>query len=81
MSVAQFAKACRQTVSRWLSSDPDFRAIYDAWRDQITTTTEGQLLGLGESAVATLAEAIRNRHDVRSAQFVIKHLAGIAKRK
>ncbi len=78
---AQFAGVCRQTVSRWLKTDPDFRAVYDNWREQVANITEGQLLGLSESAVAALANAIRNRQDVKSAAFVLKHLAMIAKKK
>ena len=78
---AQFAGVARQTVSRWLKEDEDFRAIYDGWRDQIMTTTDGQLSALAESAVATLTDAIRGRRDVRAAQFVIKHLSAAARRK
>jgi hypothetical protein len=78
---AQFAGVCRQTVSRWLSTDPDFRAVYDAWRQQVANITEGQLLGLSESAVSALANAIRNRQDIKAAEFVLKHLATIAKKK
>jgi len=78
---AQFAGVARQTVSRWLKDDEDFRAIYDGWRDQIMTMTDGQLFALAESAVATLTAAIRAHSDVRAAQFVIKHLSAAAKRR
>ncbi len=78
---AQFAGVARQTVSRWLKEDEDFRAIYDGWRDQIMTMTDGQLSALAESAIATLTDAIRDHRDVRAAQFVIKHLSAAARRK
>jgi hypothetical protein len=52
---ATFAGVARQTVSRWLKDDQDFRGIYDAWRDQIMTMTDGQLSSLAEFAVATLS--------------------------
>jgi hypothetical protein len=78
---AQFAGVARQTVSRWLKEDEDFRGIYDAWHDQIITMTDGQLAALAESAVATITDAIRDRRDVRAAQFVIKHLSAAARRK
>jgi hypothetical protein len=54
---AQFAGVARQTVSRWLKEDDDFRAIYDGWRDQIMTMTDGQLSALAESA--TTATCVR----------------------
>jgi hypothetical protein len=76
---AQFAGVARQTVSRWLHSDEDFRAVYDAWRDQVTNITEGQLMGLSEAAVSTLANAVRDRQNVKAAEFVIKHLATLKK--
>jgi hypothetical protein len=31
--------------------------------------------------IASIADAIRNRHDLRAAEFVLKHLAAITKRK
>ncbi len=64
-----------------MKDDEDFRSIYDAWREQIMTMTDGQLSALAESAVATLTDAIRDHRDVRAAQFVIKHLAAAARRK
>ncbi len=64
-----------------MKENEDFRAICDGWRDQIMMMTDGQLSALAESAVATLTDAIRNRRDVRAAQFVIKHLSGAARRK
>jgi len=64
-----------------LKEDEDFRAIYDGWRDQIMTMTDGQLSALAESAVATLTDAIRDDRDVRAVQFVIKHLSAAARRK
>jgi transposase len=78
---AQFAGVARQTVSRWLKDDEDFRGIYDAWREQIMTMTDGQLSALAESAVATITDAIRDRRDLRAAQFVIKHLSATTRRK
>jgi hypothetical protein len=68
-------------VSPWLKEDDDFRAIYDGWRDQTMPMTDRQLAALTKSAVATLTHAIRDRRDVRAAQFVIKHLSTAARRK
>jgi hypothetical protein len=58
-----------------------FHAIFDGWRDQIMTMTDGQLSALAESAVTTITDAIRDRRDVRAPQFVIKHLSAAARRK
>ena len=78
---AQYAGVARQTVYRWLSSDPDFREFYDQWRQHVVAVVDGQLMGLSDSAVAALAHAIRDRQDVRAAEFLIKHVTGINKRK
>ena len=78
---ARYADVCRQTVSRWITEDPDFRAVYDAWRNQIDVITEGQLQQLAEPAVNTLAHAILHRNDTRAAQFVLRHLASMRQRK
>ncbi len=71
---AQFAGVARQTVTRWLKDDQDFKEIYDGWREQIMTMAEGQMFSLAEAATATIAGAIRDKRDVKAAQFVMKQL-------
>ena len=76
---AQFAGVCRQTVARWMREDPDFRAVYEAWREQVAEVTKGRLLALSQSAIDTLEYAVRDRRDVRAAQFVLKNTGMLEK--
>jgi predicted transcriptional regulator len=73
---AEFAGVARSTVSRWLNSDPAFGAIYEAWRQQQEKTNEAHMVGLEASALDVIGEAIRQRRDVRAAEFVIKQMMG-----
>jgi hypothetical protein len=72
---AQFADVARQTAGgqppaeRGRGFPRHLRRLLD------------QIAPPAESAVATLTHAIRDRRDVRGAQFVIKHLSAAAKRK
>jgi transposase len=77
---AEFAGVARSTVSRWLHSDPAFSAIYEAWREQQLKTNEAQMGGLEASALDVMGEAIRQRRDVRAAEFVIKQMMGRRKK-
>ena len=76
---AEFAGVARSTVSRWLNSDPAFSEIYEAWREQQLKTNEAQMVGLEASALDVMGEAIRQRRDLRAAEFVIKQM--MARRK
>ncbi|HSV15408.1 MAG TPA: hypothetical protein VLI90_14205 [Tepidisphaeraceae bacterium] len=69
---AQFAGVARNTVSRWLHNDPDFRAVYDAWIEQTALVSTARMAAVQESAVDVLIEAIRQRRDARVAMFVVK---------
>jgi hypothetical protein len=72
---AEFAGITRRTISRWLHEDPDFRAVYDAWKAEANQLLEGRLIAAGEAAMDNILGAVRNR-DVRASQFVIKALLG-----
>src|SRR5436305_15343204 len=48
---AQLAGVARNTVSRWLHHDPDFREMFDAAVEQAAMVTEARLVGLQEVAV------------------------------
>jgi predicted transcriptional regulator len=41
---AQFAGVTRQTISRWLRTDADFRAVYEAWKQEVNQMLEGRLI-------------------------------------
>jgi transposase len=77
---AQFAGVTRQTISRWMRTDPDFRAVYDAWKMESSQMLEGRLIAAGESAMENLLNAVRTKQDVRASQFVVKTLMEIRKR-
>ena len=77
---AQFAGVTRQTISRWLRSDPDFSAVYDAWKLESSQMLEGRLIAAGESAMDNLLNAVRVGHDVRASQFVLRALMDLRKR-
>lgn len=70
---AQLAGVARQTISRWLRNDPDFRAVHDAWKAESNELLQGRLAAAGDLAMDTLLTAVRN-HDLRASQFVIKAL-------
>ncbi len=72
---AQFAGVCRQTVSRWLTEDPDFQAVYTTWREEAAKIVQGRLIAASESAMDALLYAIRVKKDLRASQFVLKTLA------
>ena len=71
---AEFAGVSRSTVSRWLNDDPNFIAAYTAWREQQAKVNEAHMAGLEASALNVLAEAVRQRRDLRAAMFVIRQM-------
>jgi len=71
---AQVAGVTRQTISRWLHGDPDFRAVYDAWKLETSALLEGRLIAAGEAAMDNILSAVRANGDVRASQFVIRTL-------
>ena len=72
---AQFAGVCRQTVSKWLHGDREFKKAYDDWREEINVISSARLVALTESAIDNISTAIRQGHDVKTSQFLVKHLA------
>jgi hypothetical protein len=71
---AQFAGVSRQTISRWLRTDPDFQEVYRVWQEETASTIAGRMLAASESAMDVVLHAIRVKRDVRASQFVIKTL-------
>jgi hypothetical protein len=71
---AEFAGVARSTVSRWLNSDPDFKAIYETWLAHQRQMNDAQLSGMEATALDVLHEAVRQRRDVRAAEFIIKQV-------
>jgi hypothetical protein len=70
----EYAGVCRQTVSHWLHHDPNFRLVFEKWRQQTQTLNQARLQMLGESALETIAEAIRQKRDAKVALVLLKGL-------
>ena len=50
-SVARDVGVHRNTISQWLSHDPDFQAAYNAWRLEIEESARARIAGLTDAAV------------------------------
>jgi transposase-like protein len=48
----------RNTVARWLRTDPRFRAAYNAWRQELIDSTRSRLLRTAELAAAAVHKQI-----------------------
>jgi hypothetical protein len=71
---AQFAGVTRQTISRWLRTDADFRAVYEAWKRESQEMLEARLIAAGDSAMDTMLQGIRMKGSIRASEFVLKTL-------
>jgi len=69
---AEYAGVTRATVSSWVNHDPDFRAIYFAWREHQDQMNDGEMVGLEAAAMVLLREAVQVRRDQRAAEFILK---------
>jgi hypothetical protein len=69
---AQFAGVTRQTISRWMRSDEDFRTIYSAWREETAGIIHARLIAAGEAAMDVVLTAVREKRDLQAAQFVVR---------
>lgn len=56
---AERAGAGRVTVYRWVKSDPNFRAAYNAWRQEQAESAQARLLGLADKAVDCVENALK----------------------
>jgi hypothetical protein len=77
-AAATAAGVSRQTVHRWLRTDPAVIAAWNAGRLELLQVTRGRLLRLGEKAVSVIEETLnlpsyRHNHSVRlrAAQAVL----------
>ena len=55
---AAAARIHRNTLSRWLHNDPNFRAVYNAWRRELIDSTHAKLLHTAELATGAIHRAI-----------------------
>ena len=77
---AELVGVKRQTVSRWVNHHLDFNRLYNQWLEMVRTGAEARMMGLADAAVDNLIVAVRESHDVKASQFLLK-LLGIASRK
>lgn len=73
-SISEAAKAARvdrRTVSRWIHSDPQFAAAYNAWHHEMLASGRARLLAMTDLALDTVHSAIA-QGDARIAVQVAK---------
>lgn len=75
---AEQAGVARMTVYRWVKSDPDFRAAYNAWRQEMAESAQTRLLKLADKAVDCVEHAIEH-HDYGTAVTVLSRM-GVMRR-
>jgi hypothetical protein len=75
---AQIAGVHRTTLHRWITSDPDFAAAYNAWQHECRESTKVKLLGTVNDALASVTTAIKEG-DRRMAYRLIKDLGVLHK--
>jgi len=56
---AQTAGVHRTTLHRWISSNPTFRAAYNAWQHECKESTKTKLLSVVQDALSTVISAIQ----------------------
>jgi len=72
IDAAASAGVHRSTFYRWVDNDPNFRALYTAWLQQLQRAGDGQLIACEAAAVDVIAEAVRDRRDLSAAKFIVK---------
>jgi hypothetical protein len=70
---ARAAGVHRMTVSRWIHEDPNFAAAHNAWCQELLDSGFSRALAMSDSALTTIANAIKNGH-VNAAMQLVKHL-------
>ncbi len=77
---ARQAQVHRATVHRWIHSDPNFQAAYNAWQDEMSTSCYARLLTLCDEAVDTVQAALKKRH-TRTAITLLRGMGMLRPRK
>jgi hypothetical protein len=73
VQAAKMAGVNRATVFRWVQKDPAFRAVYNAWKHEVTESARARLLRLSEQAVNVVEKAL-NRGDQQVAMKMLRQL-------
>jgi AcrR family transcriptional regulator len=70
---AAMAGVSRNTVYRWLKSDPEFRAAYNRWHDEMEESSRSKLRMMTDLAAGTLRAGLE-KGDARLALQLLKGL-------
>jgi DNA-binding phage protein len=76
-ATAKSAGVSRTTIYCWLQKDPNFRATYNQWRDQLCQSSQSRLLMLSDKAVDAVEKA-PEAGDARTALVLLKGMGMIA---
>ncbi len=76
---AQFAGVTRQTVSRWLRTDSDFRLVYETWTSEAAVIMRARMLAASEAAMDNVIHAVAVKRDLQTSKFLLKAVATRAK--
>ena len=76
---AKAAGVNRATVYRWVQSDPQFRAAYNAWQEELAESSRARLLTFVDQAVDVIGKALK-RQDEKVAVTMLRDL-GIMRRR
>ena len=71
------AGVSRATVYRWMKTDPNFEAAYNAWQADVTATVKAQLLAAAGVAVKAVVRSMAGG-DAKTAMALLKQLGMIA---
>lgn len=78
-AAAKSAGVKRQTVHRWIKSDPDFAAAYNAWEREALDSAHARALAITDAAFDVIDAAIRNGN-LNAALHVVKAAGALAPR-
>jgi hypothetical protein len=67
----------RNSIHRWLKTDPAFRAAFNAWRHELHVTASARLMATAHAAVDVVRKAVEEG-DARIALAVLKHTGMLA---
>jgi hypothetical protein len=73
---AREAGVCRASVYRWVQEDAQFRAAYNAWRQEAVDSAQSRVLMLADKAVDTLDKALQ-RDDQKVAMTILQKMGAL----
>lgn len=72
-AAATTAGCHRNTLMRWIKTDPVFRAAYNIWRQEMVESTRSRVLHMAADAATAVSKAIA-RGDARISLAILKDL-------